>query len=134
VRAIEAAVMKKTNFLLLTLWLGITLAGCAAVSIPKDSKPLGVYKGVLRGNVYDGPIWVELFQTPDGKTIFTGRFVNTLYDGEYYFRGTVTDHSMEGDISLGFGTIAGELSQDGTRMSGVFRLAQNHGTWSAGLQ
>jgi hypothetical protein len=126
--------MKKKVCMLLTLCLGLTLAGCAAVPIPKDSKPLGVYKGILRGNVYDGPIRVELFLTPDGKTIFTGQFVNTLYDGEYHFRGTVTGNSMDGDISLGFGTITGELSQDGTRMSGVFKLAQNHGTWSADLQ
>jgi hypothetical protein len=41
---------------------------------------------------------------------------------------------MEGKISLGFGTITGELSVDRTRMSGTFRLAQNHGTWSASLE
>jgi len=125
--------MKRT-FFTLTACLGFLLAGCATDFIPKDSKPAGVYTGTLRGNVYDGPIRVELFQTPDGKTIFTGRYVDTIHDGEYHFRGTVTGNSMEGDISLGFGTIAGELSEDRTRMSGVFRLAQNHGTWSAGLQ
>ena len=124
----------KTKFWILTVCLGVILAGCAAGFIPKDSRPAGLYKGILKGNVYDGPIRVELFQTPDGKTIFTGRYVDTIHDGEYHFRGTVTGNSMEGEISLGFGTITGELSEDRTRMSGVFRLAQNHGTWSAGLQ
>lgn len=125
--------MKRTFYILIPC-LGFFLAGCAAGFIPKDSIPVGVYKGILRGNVYDGPIRVELFQTPEGKTIFTGRFVDTIHDGEYHFRGTVTGNSMEGDISLGFGTITGELSEDRSWMSGVFRLAQNHGTWSAGLQ
>ncbi len=41
---------------------------------------------------------------------------------------------MEGRISLGFGGITGELSEDRTRMYGTFRLAQNNGTWSASLQ
>jgi hypothetical protein len=41
---------------------------------------------------------------------------------------------MEGRISLVFGTIAGELSEDGRHMSGTFRLAQNRGTWSASRQ
>jgi hypothetical protein len=125
--------MKKISCILL-LCMGFLLAGCAAGFIPKGSQPAGVYRGILKGNVYDGPIRVELFQTPDGETIFTGQFVDTIHDGEYYFRGTVTGNFMEGDISLGFGTITGELSENRTRMSGVFRLAQNHGTWSAGLQ
>jgi hypothetical protein len=119
---------------ILLLCLGFFLAGCAAGFIPKDSMPAGVYRGILKGNVYDGPIRVELFQTPDGQTLFTGQFVDTIHDGVYRFRGTVTGNSLEGNISLGFGTISGELSEDGTRMSGVFRLAQNHGTWSAVLQ
>lgn len=124
----------KKPFCVLLACLGFILAGCAAGFIPKDSKPAGVYKGILKGNVYDGPIRVELFETPDGETVFTGHFVDTIHDGEHRFRGTVTGNSMEGAISLGFGTITGELSEDRTRMSGVFRLAQNHGTWSAGLQ
>jgi len=125
--------MKKT-FCIRLLCLGLLLAGCAAGFIPKDSKPAGVYTGILKGNVYEGPIRVELFQTPDGQTLFTGQFADTIHDGVHRFRGTVSGNVMEGDISLGFGTISGELSEDGTRMSGVFRLAQNHGTWSAVLQ
>lgn len=118
----------------LLLILGVFLAGCAAGFVPQGSKPIGVYKGLLRGNVFDGPIRFELFQTPSGDTIFTGQFRNTIYDGEYHFRGTVTGNLMEGDISLVFGSITGEISADRTRMSGTFRLAQNHGTWSADLQ
>ncbi len=125
--------MKKIFFIPL-LCLGFLLAGCAAGFLPKDSRPADVYQGILKGNVYDGPIRVELHQTPEGKTLFTGHYVDTIHGGEYHFRGAVTGRSMEGDISMGFGTITGELSEDRTRMSGVFRLVQNHGTWSAGLQ
>ena len=117
-----------------SLWLGLLLVGCVAGSIPTGSQLLGTYKGLLRGNVYDGPIQVQLFQTQEGETIFTGQFMNTVFGGEYYFHGTVTGNSMEGKISLVFGTISGELSEDQTRMFGTFRLAQNHGTWSARLQ
>ena len=107
------------------------LSSCVAGLVPQGSQSLGAYRGILRGNVFDGPIQVQIFQTPDGETIFTGQFVNTLYDGEYYLRGTVAGRIMEGKISLGFGTITGELSEDGTQMSGTFRLAQNHGSWTA---
>lgn len=107
------------------------LTGCVAGSVPQGSQLLGTYTGILRGNVFDSPIQVELFQTPGEGTIFTGQFVNTVYDGEYYFRGTVTGRLMEGKISLGLGTITGELSEDGTQMYGTFRLAQNHGSWMA---
>jgi hypothetical protein len=101
----------------------VLLTSCVAGLVPQGSQSLGTYRGILRGNVFDGPIQVQVFQTPDGETIFTGQFVNTVYDGEYYFRGTV-----------GFGTITGELSEDRTQMSGAFRLAQNHGLWTASLQ
>ncbi len=126
--------MKKISGILLALWMGALLAGCAIDPIPKGSQPLATFKGILRGNVYDGPIQVTLFETQEGDTIFTGHFMDTIAGGEYYFRGTVKGYQMEGKISLVFGTISGELSQDRTRMSGTFRLAQNHGTWSADRQ
>ena len=126
--------MKKISGILLALWMGALLAGCAIDPIPKGSQPLATFKGILRGNVYDGPIQVTLFETQEGDTIFTGHFMDTIAGGEYYFRGTVKGYQMEGRISLVFGTIAGELSPDHTRMSGTFRLAQNHGTWSADRQ
>lgn len=125
--------MYRASRILLLGWV-VMLASCAAGTVPQGSQSLGTYKGILRGNVFDGPIQVQLFQTPDGETIFTGQFVHTIYDGEYYFRGTVTGRLMAGRISLGLGTISGELSEDRTQMSGTFRLAQNHGTWKASLQ
>jgi hypothetical protein len=111
------------------------LSGCAATGgIPEGSSLLGVYKGILRGNVFDGPIEVELFQTPEGHTVFRGRFIDTVAGGPYYFRGTVSGSAMAGKISLGFGSISGEISEDRAWMSGTFRLAQNHGTWHASLR
>ena len=126
--------MKKVSWMLPSLWLCFLLLGCAAGAIPKGSRWVGTYKGVLWGNVFDGPIQVQVFETPEGGTVFTGHFVETLVGGEYHFRGTVSGNWMEGKISLGFGTITGELSEDRTRMSGTFRLAQTPGTWSASLE
>jgi len=125
--------MKHACCILLFCW-GVMLTSCVAGSVPQGSQSLGTYKGILRGNVFDGPLQVQLFQTPEGETIFTGQFVNTIYGGEYYFRGTVTGRLMDGKISLGLGTMSGELSEDKTQMSGTFRLAQNHGSWMASLQ
>jgi hypothetical protein len=113
------------------IWvLLVGLAGCAASShIPASATRLGSYRGGLVGNVFEGPITVELVQAADGQILFAGRFATP--DGDYHFRGKVTGEEMQGEISLGFGTITGRLSADRRRMAGGFRLAQNHGTWSA---
>ena len=132
-RCVPFRTMKNTFCILLIGWT-VLLTSCVAGLVPQGSQSLGTYRGILRGNVFDGPIQVQVFQAPDGETIFTGQFANTIYDGEYYFRGTMTGRLMEGKISLGFGTITGELSEDRTQMSGTFRLAQNHGLWTASLQ
>ena len=111
------------------------LAGCAVTGgIPEGARPIGVYHGVLQGNVYDGPIEVELFETRSGDTLFRGRFFDPVGSGWYYFRGSVEGKTLEGKISLGLGTIEGELADGRRSMSGIFRLAQNHGSWSAMLQ
>jgi hypothetical protein len=110
-------------------------AGCAATGgIPEGARSIGVYNGMLSGNVYDGPIEVELFETKSGETLFRGRFFDPVGSGWYYFRGGVAGRTLEGEISLGFGTIAGEMSDDHREMTGTFRLAQNRGSWAATLK
>ena len=119
---------------LLVLACGI-VAGCAFTGgVPDGARPVGVYAGMLTGNVYDGPIEIELFETFAGETLFRGRFFDPIGSGWYYFRGSIEGKTMEGKISLVFGTIRGELSDDRREMQGTFRLAQNHGNWQAGLQ
>lgn len=112
---------------------GLLAAGCAVPGpIPAGASPAGTYRGSLVGNTFDGPIVVELFRTADGRVHFTGRFTTEL--GDYHFRGEMVADDLRGKISLGLGTITGSLSPDGRRMEGVFRLAQNHGTWNAVLK
>lgn len=116
------------------LWavvLGLLIAGCAAPGgfVPAGAQSAGVYRGGLVGNTFDGPIVVNLFRTAGAELLFTGRF--TTENGDYHFRGTVAEGELQGKISLGLGSITGRLSPDGRRMEGVFRLAQNHGSWSA---
>lgn len=111
------------------------VAGCAATGgIPEGARSVGVYEGVLSGNVYDGPIEVEVFETLSGERVFRGRFFDPVGSGWYYFRGTIEGRALEGRISLGFGSITGELAGDRREMNGTFRLAQNHGTWTAALK
>jgi hypothetical protein len=66
--------------------------------------------------------------------LFRGRFFDPVGSGWYYVRGSVEGKIMDGTISLGLGTIAGELTDDRREMSGTFRLAQNHGSWAATLK
>jgi hypothetical protein len=127
--------MRKAFKNILFLLMCGVVAGCAATGgIPEGSRAIGFYQGLLTGNVYDGPIEVELFETRSGEMLFRGRFFDPVGSGWYYFRGSVEAKIMEGTISLGLGTISGELSDDRREMNGTFRLAQNHGNWAATLK
>jgi hypothetical protein len=116
------------------LCLGLTLAGCAALTpVPEGSQLVGTYQGLVWGGV-DGPIQVNLFQAPNGDTVFSGKLVNTANGAVSEFHGTVMGNLMEGKIGLILGTINGQLSGDGTQMSGSLKLAQFPATWSASQQ
>lgn len=125
--------MKKIYGVLL-LSLGLTLAGCATLTpVPVGSQPLGTYQGLIWGGI-DGPIEVNLFQTPNGDTVFSGQLVNTANGAVSEFHGTVMGNFLEGKIGLILGTIDGQLPADGTQVSGTLKLAQYHATWSASQQ
>jgi hypothetical protein len=49
-------------------------------------------------------------------------------------QGTVMGNFMDGKIGLILGTINGQLSGDGSQMSGSMKFAQFHATWNASLQ
>jgi len=124
----------KNAFWILLLGLGLMLTGCAAMTpVPEGSQPLGSYQGLTWGGI-DGPIQVNLFQTPKGDTVFSGHLVNTADGAVSEFHGTVMGNFMEGKIGLMLGAIDGQLSADGTQMSGTLKLAQYHATWSASQQ
>jgi hypothetical protein len=124
----------KNAFWILLVGLGVMLAGCAAITpVPEGSQPLGTYQGLMWGGI-DGPIQVNLFQTPKGDTVFSGKLVNAANGAVSEFHGTVMGNYMDGKIGLILGTIDGQLSADGTQMSGSLKLAQFHATWSASQQ
>ena len=124
----------KPAYGIMILCLGLMLAGCAAMTpVPEGSHPLGSYQGLMWGGI-DGPIQVNLFQTPKGDTVFSGHLVNTANGAVSELHGTVLGNFMEGKIGLILGTINGQLSADGTQMSGTLKLAQFHATWSASQQ
>jgi hypothetical protein len=114
--------------------LCLTLLGCATLSpVPEGSQPQGTYQGLVWGGV-DGPIQVNLFLTPKGDTVFSGHLVNAANGATSEFHGTVTGNFMDGKIGLILGTINGQLSGDGTQISGTLKLAQFHANWSATQQ
>ena len=124
----------KPAYGIMILCLGLMLAGCAAMTPELEgSQPLGSYQGLMWGGI-DGPIQVNLFQTPKGDTVFSGHLVNTANGAVSEFHGTVMGNFMEGKIGLILGAINGQLSADETQMSGTLKLAQYHATWSASQQ
>ena len=124
----------KPAYGIMILCLGLMLAGCAAMTPELEgSQPLGSYQGLMWGGI-DGPIQVNLFQTPKGDTVFSGHLVNTANGAVSEFHGTVMGNFMEGKIGLILGAIDGQLSADGTQTSGTLKLAQYHATWSASQQ
>jgi hypothetical protein len=122
--------MNKVSWvLLLFLWLAV--AGCAAMTpVPEGSQLVGTYQGLMWGGI-DGPIQVKLFQTQTGDTVFSGQLINAANGAVSEFHGTVMGNYMDGKIGLILGTIDGQLSADGTQMSGSLKLAQFHAAWSA---
>ena len=82
----------------------------------------------------DGSIQVNLFLTPKGDTVFSGHFVNSANGAVSNFHGTVMGNFMDGKIGLILGAIDGQLSADGTQMSGSMKFAQYHAAWNASLQ
>jgi hypothetical protein len=126
--------MKNAIQILLLMCLGLTPAGCASMNpVPDGSQPVGTYQGQVWGGV-DGSIQVNLFQTPAGDTVFSGQFVNAANGASSNFEGTVIGNFMDGKIGLILGTIDGQLSADGSQMSGSLKFAQYNATWNASPQ
>jgi hypothetical protein len=126
--------MKKTCRIMLPLCLGLMLAGCTAMApVPEGSQPMGTYQGLMWGGI-EGPIQLTLFQTPKGDIVFSGQYVDSGNGGVGHFRGTVLGNAIGGKIDFALGDISGQLSADGSRMSGLLKFAQYQSNWSATLQ
>jgi hypothetical protein len=126
--------MKHAFRVLPLICIGMALAGCATLTpVPDGSQLQSTYQGLVWGGV-DGSITVSTFQTPQGDTVFSGQFVNAGNGAVSELHGTVTGNYLNGKIGLILGTIDGQLSADGTQMSGSMRFAQYELTWSATVQ
>jgi hypothetical protein len=126
--------MKNALRILLMACLGLTLAGCAAMSpVQEGSQPMGSYQGQVWGGL-DGSIQVNLFQTPQGAAVFSGQFVDAANGAVSNFQGTVAGNLLDGTIGLMLGTIEGQISADGSQISGTLKFAQFHATWNASFQ
>jgi len=116
------------------LSLGVLLIGCSTLTpVPDGSQPQGTYQGLVWGGI-DGSIQVNLFLTSTGDQIFAGQFVDAGNGAVSEFRGTLLGNTLDGKIGLMLGTITGQLSPDGSQMSGEMKFAQYHLTWNASLQ
>ena len=133
--------MKKKSFIsFIILAIVCLLISCAElVFIPKGSKSLGVYEGSFSGNMYEGTLRIELFQTPKGNKLFEGTFYrNTAYPDArkvFFVQGNMKSSSLEGTMQADFsGTLTGKISSDGNRLTGSYNITQpdlDTGTWRA---
>jgi hypothetical protein len=81
-----------------------------------------------------GSIRVHLYQTPEGVKLFMGNFTGASNAPNIFFRGEMTGNALVGDLMApASGTITGQLSPDGNRLSGSYRMitANDKGTWKA---
>ena len=101
--------------------------------VPDGSQPQGTYQGLVWGGI-DGSIQVNLFLTSTGDQVFAGQFVDAGNGAVSEFRGTLLGNTLDGKIGLMLGTITGQLSPDGSQISGEMKFAQYHLTWNASLQ
>lgn len=119
---------------LVSVCIGLVMVGCSSLSpVPDGSQAIGSYQGLVWGGI-DGSIQLQVFQTPQGDQVFSGQFVDAGNGAVSEFRGTLLGNTLDGKIGLLLGTITGQLSPDGSQMSGVMKFAQYHLTWNASLQ
>jgi hypothetical protein len=126
--------MYSASRLLPALCLVLMLVGCSSLApVPQGSQPQGTYQGLVWGAV-DGRIQVQLFLTPAGDQVFSGHFVDSGNGAVSEIRGTLLGNTLDGKIGLLLGTITGQLSADGSQMTGEMKFAQYHLAWNASLQ
>lgn len=127
----------KTKWLKFFVMLGmiILLVNCGGSNyVPAGSKSLGVYEGTHSGVRTNGAVRVYLFQAPDGTKKFEGNFTGEMIENAIFFRGTMADNAPVGEFSAIAGTVTGELSPDGSQMTGSYNITMptmDNGTWKA---
>ena len=132
----------KRNSLTIFILLGMVclLISCGGAKfIPEGSQSLGVYEGSFNGDMYQGSLRINLFQTPEGDKLFKANFLRDITDPAvrtaYFVRGKMTANSLEGEMQGDFsGTLTGKLSPDGNRLTGSYNVTamdQDSGTWKA---
>lgn len=114
----------KFSVLIGVIMLSVSCGG--STYIPAGSQSLGVYQGTHSGVRTTGAVRVHLYQAPDGTKRFEGDFTGEMIQTDIFFRGTMTGNALEGEFSAIAGTITGELSADGSRMTGTYNV-----TWQA---
>ena len=129
--------MKKVSLaVLLIIGIGmVPLSYGMSKYIPEGSNLSGVYWGYFSGDMalINGMIHIEFYQTPAGKKIVTGvlEYEDTGRSG--LFHGELTGNTLKGTLDAPYnGTISGQLSKDGSRLSGTFEsIMIGKGAWKA---
>ena len=132
---------KKTFAVLFLVGISFVLVSCATQKfIPKGSKSHGAYFGRFSGKVAyaNGGMRIHFYETPEGEILFRGVAESEARrGGGQFFRGTVKDRkTMEGVFDApAVGTISGQLSEDGSYISGTFDCdILTSGTWKVDLK
>jgi len=129
--------MKKNIFFKKVFVLAACLAicGCAAMQgLPQGSVLAGNYEGSFNGKFFWGSIMVKVYDAPGGSRPVFGRLHQSAEEGFTDFRGEVKGSQLEAQFTIADGSVSGELSADGTSMTGTYRFTDfpfDQGTWNA---
>ena len=103
--------------------------------IPEGSRLISVYYGRFSGEMtlVNGIIHIELYQTPEGKKLFTGVLEQEDTGDSVLFRGELKGSTLKGTFDAPVhGTFSGQISDNARQLSGTFEsLELRDGTWKA---
>jgi len=126
--------MKKCLLFLIVLGVSSFLLSYAGSNfIPKESQLIGTYEGSSeRIEAISAIVLVEIYQTLAGDKLFQGTF-KTVSGGAVFFRGKQKGTTLEGKFDSNRGDISGQLSSDGSHITGKYNFTKSEsmGSWQA---
>lgn len=121
---------------ILILASACALLGCAGLQgLPQGAVLVAEYQGSFTGKFFWGSSGIKVYEAPGGSRPVIGWFEQEAEPGSMVvFRGDMQGQRFQGEFALANGTLSGELSDDGTSLTGVYNFTDwpfDHGKWQA---
>ena len=103
--------------------------------LPQGAVLVAEYQGSFTGKFFWGSMGIKVYEAPGGSRPVIGWFEQEAEPGSMIvFRGDMQGLRFQGQFTMADANISGELSADGSSLSGVYNNTQwpfDHGTWQA---